>query len=155
MTILSTGTLVIMACLAVGCSSSSGDYGSATGTTTIDVKQNGGFIAGATRGVRIVGTTATYDEGSVTEQATVDTADVAAMIDALEQAKFLDLRGDYTTCSNRATDLPTVTISVKLSAGTNTVDHYLGCSGGTFDVLATLDQHLFELSGFAAWEAGL
>jgi hypothetical protein len=154
MTLSFTGTLAMILCGVAGCSSSSApDYGPPSATTTIELAQTGGFVASNARGVKIVGTVATYTAADRTDQATIATADVAAMIDALEQVDFLALHGNYTTCANPSTDLPNVTITVALAAGTNSVMHYLGCGGGTFDDLAALDEHIFEDSGFAAWVA--
>lgn len=149
-----TGTLAMTLCGVAGCSSSnSPDYGPPSATTAIELVQTGGFAAGNVRSVKIVGTAATYTAGDRTDQATIAAADVAAMIDALEQVDFLALHGDYTTCANPSTDQANVTITVALAAGTNRVVHYLGCSGGTFDDLAALDAQIFEDSGFVAWVA--
>lgn len=130
----------------------SSHYGAPTSATTIDVQQTGGFAGPSlARGVRIVGTTANYSAGTRTGQATLETADVAAMIGALEDIGFLDLQDDYTTCKEEESDQPTVTISATLPAGSHTVRHYLGCHGGLFDELAALDQKLFSLSGYSTW----
>jgi hypothetical protein len=130
------------------------NYGAPSSSTTIEVEETGGFAGpGHGRGVRVVGTTATYHAEAATEQATLATSGVAALIGALEDADFLDLQADYTTCMSDTADLPTATIAATLSAGRNTVHYYLGCTGGKFDELAALVQRLFELSGYNAWAA--
>lgn len=136
-----------------GCGSPS--YGPPTAATTIDLQETGGFAGPSNgHGVRIVGTMATYTAGATTDQATLTTSQVAAIIAALEDVGFLDLQADYTTCMSEISDLPSVTITAMLSAGSNTVRHYLGCKGGLFDRLAALDQQIFDLSGYTAWAMG-
>jgi hypothetical protein len=138
----------------LGACGGSSNYGAPTSSTTVDVQETGGF-AGPSHGhgFRVVGATATYNMEAVTDEAALATSDVAAMIRALEDAAFLDLQADYTTCMVEITDLPTATITATLSAGSNTVHYYLGCKGGKFDDLAALVQQLFELSGYNAWAA--
>lgn len=148
-----TGRLLLLAACFAGCGSPS--YGAPTASTTIDLQETGGFAGPSNgHGVRIVGTTATYSAGATSEQATVTASDVAAIIGALENIGFLDLQADYTTCMTEVSDMPTVTITATVTAGSNTVRHYLGCEGGLFDELAALDQKIFDLSGYTAWSAG-
>jgi hypothetical protein len=145
-----TGRTLLLALCLVGCGSP--NYGTPTATTTIDLQQTGGFAGPANgQGVRIVGTMATYTNRMVTEQATLMASDVAAIIRALEEIDFLNLQADYTSCMSEISDLPSVTITAMLTAGSNTVRHYLGCKGGVFDQLAALDQKIFDLSGYTAW----
>ncbi|HEY6179796.1 MAG TPA: hypothetical protein VIX73_35325 [Kofleriaceae bacterium] len=142
-------TVLLVLCLA-GCGSP--NYGAPTATTTIDLQESGGFAGPANaHGVRIVGTMATYIAGTTTEMATLTTSDVAAIIRALEDIDFLNLQADYTSCMSEISDLPSVTITAMVTAGSNTVRHYLGCKGGMFDQLAALDQKIFTLSGYTAW----
>lgn len=137
-------------CFLIGCAAT--DYGAPGASTTIDLQQDGGFGGPSNeRGVRIVGTAVTYTASARTGQATLDSAAVAKIIDALEEIEFLSLDAEYTICSNAATDMPDVTIDVSLAAGSHHVTHYLGCTGGVFGELKTLDQKIYELSGFTAW----
>jgi hypothetical protein len=131
------------------------DYGPPTASTMIELQESGGFAGPANRhGVRIVGTTATYSSGSRSEQVTLETADVAAIIDALEGIDFLDLQDDYTTCEPVVADAESATIAVTVSAGSHTVNHYLGCTGGMFDKLEQLERQIFQLSGYNDWTGG-
>jgi hypothetical protein len=140
---------------AAGCGSQARDsYGTPTDTTMISLEQTGGFIANRSLGVAIVGTTASYHQNGMTGQGTVATADLATMIQALEDIQFLSLNSDYTSCKNQATDFPTATIDVTLSSGSNMVRHYLGCKGGTFDELADLENQIADLSGLSDWVNG-
>jgi hypothetical protein len=140
---------------AIGCGSQARDsYGTPTDTTMISLEQTGGFVANRSLGVQIAGTAASYHQNGTTGQGTVATADVATLVQALEDIQFLSLDSDYTSCKNQATDFPTATIAVTLSAGSNMVRHYLGCKGGTFDDLAALENQIADLSGLSDWVNG-
>src|SRR3954464_14844352 len=163
----STG-LVILFIGAAGCGSSASsnpppsdaagdvamDYGQPSDATRISLEGTGGFVPPRSRGVMIAGTTATFHDNSKVGQATLATADVAAMIDALEAVQFLSLDTDYTLCADKASDMATVTIDVALPAGTHMLRHYLGCEGGIFDDLADLEQQIFAHSGLSDWVNG-
>ncbi|MFT3692098.1 MAG: hypothetical protein QM831_03085 [Kofleriaceae bacterium] len=139
----------------VACTSSSPDYGPPTSSTAISLTRSGGFAPPGTneQSVAIVGSNVTFMSSGMTEQATIETADVAAIIDAMQQIDFLDLKGDYSTCATPATDAPDAHFVVTLDAGSNDLSFYTGCSGGVFDDLQKLEQTIFDRSGFSAWVA--
>ena len=132
--------------LLVGCSSSP-DYGPADDTTAISADVAGGFAGPNVdnhSGVHVVGTTATYIDGTTTSEATVALADVETMIHALETVDFLDLPATAPPC---ASDTPVLTIEVTLAAGANHIDRDVACGGR----ITALDQQIADLSGFSAW----
>jgi len=144
---------VLVGCLIAACGSP--DYGAPSDTTMITLSQGGGFGGPqVSRGVRITGTAATYMLGATTSQATIASSAVADIIAALQEVGFLDLQADYTTCTPETADAETVTIYAKVSAGSHTLHHYLGCMGGVFDSLSELDRTIYDRSGFNAWLAG-
>ena len=131
-------------------------YGTPTDATTIHLLVHDGFAGSAyDRELRIEGTAATYRYGANTEQVTISTRAVKEIIHALEEIEFLELDGDYDTCSTPASDGFSAAIEVALPAGPQTVSHYGGCSGGVFDELTRLEQRIFDLSGFTAWPGNL
>src|SRR4051794_32514747 len=114
--------------LLVGCTSTP-DYGPPDDHTAISVDTAGGFAGPNSdnhSGVHVVGTTATYIDGSTTEHATLAIEDVAAMIHALEDVEFIDLAATAPAC---AVDAPVLTIEATLAAGTNRIDRDVACGG--------------------------
>lgn len=146
------GTMLIL--LAAGCGGTP-DYGPPTATTQITVSRSGGFAPPGTntQSAAISGSTVTFTASTLTDTAAISSADVAAIIDAMQAIDFLELKGDYGTCASPATDAPDTRITASLAAGTNDVSFYTGCSGGVFDDLATLQDTVFDRSGFTAWLA--
>jgi hypothetical protein len=145
----------VVLCFLIGCATSGDDlpsYGAPTETTAIHMVQVAGFSpAPSNLEVHIEGTAVMYRHGNTTGRATIAIENVAAIIHALEAVEFLELDASYSTCEQPASDAPAVTIDVALSAGSQMVSHYVGCSGGVFDDLKRLDQQIYELSGFNAW----
>lgn len=144
---------VALLTLIVGCSSAS--YGPPTAQTEIELSEDGGFAGPAnSQSVHLVGTNVVFGAGQSTSNAIVSTANVAEIIHTLEGIDFLDLHGDFTTCTLAATDASTARFHVTLQAGANNLVVYLGCHGGTFDDLETARGKIFELTGFTAWRTG-
>src|SRR4051812_21391449 len=137
----------------VACTSA--DYGSPTAETDIRLTKDGGFGGPAFgSSVRIIGTTATFTSAGRNGTATVSTENVAAIIGALEDARFLDLHGSYSECTDAATDLPVASVTATVTASTNMLSFYTGCMGGTFDDLQHIDKTIEDRSGFTAWVSG-
>src|SRR4051794_34205582 len=118
--------LAAIACAVAGCSADSPDYGAPSDTTKIAVREGGGFAPPGDpafpRSVAIAGTTAVLTDDAATGQVELQTADVAAIIDALADLRFLEL--DTATleasCEPRGADFPLRDIEVELAAGANT-----------------------------------
>ncbi len=138
---------LLLATLLAACASSP-DYGAPDAATSIAVDESGGLVGpgGNHTGVHLEGTLATYVSGAMTETAMLTTDQVAAMIHALEDVGFLGLHSSTEVC---AADAPTVAIDAAVAAGTNHVEHSLGCDAS----LDHLDQQLFDISGLSAWLA--
>jgi len=142
-------SLLLVGLVACG---TSADYGAPTAQTDIRLSKDGGFAGpGNGSSVRILGTTATFMSSGRNGTATVSTDDVAAIIGALEDASFLDLHGSYTECTGAATDLPVAQVTATVTAGTNMLSFYTGCTGGTFDDLQRVEKTIEDRSGFTAW----
>ncbi len=159
MTLRACNSAVVLSAIvmtSVGCSTT--DYGPPTPTTMIEIEQSYGGppVSGEPtieRGVVITGTAAVYTASFTTAEQTIATSDVAAIVHALEHVDFLALDDGYLPCPDGGEDGPGVAIQVALSAGAKSVDYSMACTGGKFDQLATLEQQIFDLSGFTAWLA--
>ncbi len=144
---------VVLLTLVVGCTSAS--YGPPTAQTEIELSEDGGFAGpGNSQSVHLVGTNVVFGAGQSTSNAIVSTDNVAEIIHTLEAIDFLDIHGDFTTCTMEATDATTMMFHVTLEAGANNVSAYRGCSGGTFDDLDTARGKIFDLTGYTAWRTG-
>lgn len=99
-----------------------------------------------------MGTAAMYTASMFAGEATISSQALADVVDALDDAQFLDLPADF-GCPGPAPDHTTVTIEVSLPEGSNTVVHDKGCVGARFEEIEALEEQIFSLSGFSAWLA--
>ena len=109
-------------------------------------------------------------DGSVTFKGTAHTQETEAsgridenkvrrLIDEFRQANYFDFDDEYSfnNCPSAATDMSTVTTSIRLNGKSKTISHYLGCSTRDSDHkpfppgLSELEKEIDEIVGSRRW----
>jgi len=92
-------------------------------------------------------------------EATASVQEMQRLLDAVDAAKFDELRGDYSLygndCERFATDNPTQIITVVRDGKEKRVEYYFGCSGAKIDAdltrLRKLGDAIDEILDTAQW----